>query len=201
MENYFVDGPKVGANSKPHKGVWAKKTQKYKENLQQQIKELLNAIEQVNERENEEHGEENLEELGENSAITAETLKQKVAELNKQLKGKPQEQMLKKAVKKLEREDLPRLQKYEEQERLLDGRNSDSKTDPDASSLRMKEDRATRKPLARPADNVQRGIEGQFVVGYSIHQQADETSCCIPHMQQQQFPQGRPFKNASGEAG
>jgi hypothetical protein len=93
------------------------------------------------------------------------------------------------------------LEKYEEQERLLDGRNSYSKTDPDASSLRMKEDRAARKPLARPAYNVQMGTEGQFVVGYSIHQQADDTSCFIPHMQQQIFPKDRQFKNGSGDAG
>ena len=201
MENYFVDGTKIGADSNPHKMVWAKKTQKYKERLQKQIEELLNEIDQANEREQEEYGEENLEELGANSVVTAEKLKQKVAEINEQLKEKPQDKVLKKAVKKLEREDLPRLEKYEEQERMLNGRNSYSKTDPDASSLRMKEDRAARKPLARPAYNVQTGTEGQFVVGYSIHQQADDTSCFIPHMQKQEFPQGRKFKNGSGDAG
>jgi transposase len=201
MENYFVDGTKVGADSNPHKVVWAKKTKRYKEKLQKQIEELLDEIEQVNECENEEYGEENLEELGKQSSITAEKLKQKVAELNEELKKKPEDPALKKAVKKLEQEDLPRLEKYEEQERLLDGRNSYSKTDPDASSLRMKEDRAARKPLARPAYNVQMGTEGQFVVGYSIHQQADDTSCFIPHMQQQGFPQGKQFKNGSGDAG
>jgi transposase len=201
MENYFVDGTKVGADSNPHKVIWAKKTKRYKEKLQKQIEELLDEIEQVNERENEEYGDENLEELGEKSAITAEKLKQKVAEINAQLKDVPQDQALKKAVKKLEQEDLLRLEKYEKQERLLDGRNSYSKTDPDASSLRMKEDRAVRKPLARPAYNVQMGTEGQFVVGYSIHQQSDDTSCFIPHMQQQVFPQGKQFKNGSGDAG
>lgn len=201
MENYFTDGTKVGADSNPHKMVWAKKTQKYKEKLQKQIEELLNEIEGVNERENEEYGEKNLEELGEQSAVTSEKLKQKVAEINAQLKEKPQAKPLKKALQKLEEEHLPRLQKYEEQERILNGRNSYSKTDPDASALRMKEDRAARKPLARPAYNVQTGTEGQFVVGYSIHQQADDTSCFIPHMQKQQFPQGRKFKNASGDAG
>ena len=185
MENYFVDGTKVGANSNPHKVVWAKRTKRYKEKLQEQIETLLDEIERVNEQEQEEYGEENLEELGEHSTITAEKLKQKVAELNEALKKKPEEGKLKQAVKQLEQKDLPRLEKYEEQERLLDGRNSYSKTDPDASSLRMKEDRAARKPLARPAYNVQMGTEGQFVVGYSIHQQADDTSCFIPHMQQQ----------------
>lgn len=201
MENYFVDGSKVGANANPHKVVWAKKTQKYKEKLQKQIQTLLDEIEQVNQHENEEYGEANLEELGKHSEITAEKVKQKVAEINAQLQDKPLKPELNKAVKKLEREDVPRLQKYEEQERLLAGRNSYSKTDPYASSLRMKEDRAARKPLARPAYNVQIGTEGQFVVGYSIHQQADDTSCFIPHMHQQQFPHGKQFKNASGDAG
>ena len=201
METYFVDWTKVGANSNPHKVIWAKKTKRYKEKLQEQIETLLNEIERVNEQEQAEYGEENLEELGEHSPLTAEKLKQKVAELNEALQKKPEDGKLKQAVKQLEQKDLPRLEKYEEQERLLDGRNSYSKTDPDASSLRMKEDRAARKPLARPAYNVQMGTEGQFVVGYSIHQQADDTSCFIPHMQQQIFPQGKQFKNGSGDAG
>jgi hypothetical protein len=201
MENYFVDGTKVGANSNPHKVVRAKKTKRYQEKLRAQIETLLDEIECVNEQEQAEYGEENLEELGEHSHVTAEKLKQKVAELNQVLKSQPEDEELKKAVKQLEQKDLPRLEKYEEQERLLDGRNSYSKTDPDASSLRMKEDRAARKPLVRPAYNVQTGTEGQFVVGYSIHQQADDTSCFLPHMQQQVFPEGRQFKNGSGDAG
>src|SRR3990172_9238405 len=77
MENYFVDGTKVGADSNPHKVVWAKKTQRYKEKLQKQIEELLNEIEQVNEREQEEYREENLEELGEQSVMTGDKLKKK----------------------------------------------------------------------------------------------------------------------------
>jgi hypothetical protein len=51
----------------------------------------------------------------------------------------------------MEKDALPRMKKYEEQERVLAGRNSYSRTDPDASNLRMKEDRAAQKPLSRPA--------------------------------------------------
>jgi hypothetical protein len=54
MENYFVDGTKIGANANAHKVVWAKKTQHDKEKLQEQIKALLDEIEQVNEQENKE---------------------------------------------------------------------------------------------------------------------------------------------------
>jgi transposase len=201
MENYFVDGTKVGANSNPHKVVWAKKTKRYKEKLQQQIEELLDEIERVNTAENEAYGDENLEELGEKSQVTAEKVRKKVDEMNQRLRETPEDRSMKQAVKTLEEKYLPRLEKYEEQEKVLDGRNSYSKTDPDASSFRMKEDRAARKPLARPAYNVQMGTEGQFVVGYSIHQQAGDTTCFIPHMQQQICPQGRKFKNGSGDAG
>lgn len=130
---------------------------------------MLDEIERINTAENEAYGDENLEELGEKSQVTAEKVRKKVDELNRRLWETPADRSLKKAVKTLEEKHLPRLEKYEDQERLLDGRNSYSKTDLDASSLRMKEDRAARKPLARPAYNVQMGTEGQ-VVGYSVHQ-------------------------------
>jgi len=201
MENYFIDGTKVGANSNPHKVVWAKKTKRYKERLQEQIEALLDEIERVNTAEDEAYGDENLEELGEKSQVTAEKVRKKVDEMNRRLRETPEDKPLKKAVKTLEEKHLPRLEKYEEQEKLLDGRNSYSKTDPDASSLRMKENRAARKPLSRPAYNIQMGTEALFVVGYSIHQQAGDTTCFMPHLQQQIFPQGRKFKNGSGDAG
>ncbi len=203
MENYFVDGTKIGANANAHKVVWAKKTRKYKERLQKQIAELLDEIEQANEEEDREYGEADLEELGGNGDLKAEQVEKKVEELNQRLKrGKRTEcRTLQKAIRELEKEDLPRLKKYEEQERVLAGRNSYSKTDPDASNLRMKEDRAAQKPLARPAYNVQIGTENQFIVGYSIHQQAGDTTCFIPHMEKQNFPKGMKPKNGSGDAG
>ena len=40
----------------------------------------------------------------------------------------------------MEKDYLPRTQKYEEAERIFDGRNSFSKTDHDATFMRMKED-------------------------------------------------------------
>jgi len=201
MENYFVDGSKVGANANAHKVVWAKKTKHYKEKLQEKIKTLLDEIEQVNEQENQDYGQADLEELGEQGGLNAEQLQKKVDELNATLRKEPENKAVKKVVKQIEKDPLPRMKKYEEQEKVLAGRNSYSRSDPDASHLRMKEGRAAQKPLARPAYNVQIGTENQFIVGYSVHQQADDTTCFIPHMQQQIFPNGRKPKNGSGDAG
>jgi transposase len=201
MENYFVDGTKIGASANAHKVVWAKKTKHYKEKLQEKIKVLLDEIEQVNEQENKEYGDTDLEEMGGKGGMNSEQLQQKVDELNAELKKQSENKALTKAVKTLKQEHLPRLKKYEEQEKILAGRNSYSHTDPDASNLRMKEDRAAQKPLARPAYNVQIGTENQFIVGYSVHQQADDTTCFIPHMEKQTFPHGRKPQNGCGDAG
>ena len=200
MENYFVDGTKVEANANPHKVVWAKKTKKYKDRLRAQIMGLLDEIEKVNQAEEEAYGDEDLEELGGKGGIDAEKLQRKVDELNQRLQQQSENKQLKKAVKTLEKKHLPRLEKYEAQEQILAGRSSYSKTDPDATCFRMKEDRAAEKPLPRPAYNVQIGTEGQFIIGYSIHQRAGDPGCFIPHMQQQKFPQDRKVQNLSGDA-
>ena len=77
---------------------------------------------------------------------------------------------------------LPRLRKYEEQEAILGGRNSYSKTDPDATFMRMKDDHLQNGQL-KPAYNVQLGTENQFILGFSIHQRPDDSTCLIHHLE------------------
>ena len=67
--------------------------------------------------------------------------------------------------------------------RKLAGRTSYSKTDKDATFMRMKEDRGAKEPLPKPAYNIQTGTEGQFVVGFSLHQRSGDTNCLIPHLE------------------
>jgi len=184
LENYFVDGSKIEANANRHKVVWAKSRAKYQQRLREKVKELLKEIEAVNEAENEAYGDKDLEELGGGSEIDAEKLEKKIAELNQRLKEKPEDKKLAKGVKKMEKDYLPRQKRYEEQERRLAGRSSYSKTDEGATFFRMKEDRGAEKPLPRPAYNVQNGTEGQFVVGFSLHQRAGDTACLIPHLEE-----------------
>ncbi|MUT68650.1 IS1182 family transposase, partial [Paenibacillus sp. NEAU-GSW1] len=81
-----------------------------------------------------------LPELGEASAITSEKLEQAVQQLGNKLQEKPKDKQLKKAVRLVRKDVLPRLQKYEDQQATLGSRNSFSKTDTDATFMRMKED-------------------------------------------------------------
>jgi transposase len=183
LENYFVDGSKVEANANRHKVVWAKSRARYQERLREKVKELLKEIDEVNEAENDAYGDQDLEEMGGGGEIDAEKLEKKIAELNQRLREKPEDKKLAKAVKVMEKDYLPRQKRYEEQECKLAGRSSYSKTDEDATFFRMKEDRGAEKPLPRPAYNVQNGTEGQFVVGFSLHQRAGDTACLIPHLE------------------
>ena len=166
LEHYFLDGTKIEADANKHKVVWAKKRDNYHQRVQAQIKDLLLHIEQVNEEEQDEYGDDDLEEMGGNgqAEVNSELLQKKIDEINRKLRErvrtKKETRPAQKALKKLEGDCLVRLKKYEQQAETLKGRSSYSKTDPDASSMRMKEDRGAEKPWPKPAYNVQIGTEG-----------------------------------------
>lgn len=186
LENYYVDGTKIEADGNKHKVVWAKRKEGYEKAVKEQVNELLKQIEAENEAEEAEYGERDLEEMGgRNEDVNGEQLKKKIAELNERLRDKLQKRentSTRQALKKLESNCQPRLEKYEEQTKVLAGRNSYSKTDPDATCMRMKEDRGAERPWAKPAYNVQVGTEGQFIVGYSVHNQSSDPICLIEHL-------------------
>jgi transposase len=207
LENYFLDGTKIEADANKHKVVWAKRRENYEKRVQEQIQELLKHIEQVNEEEQAEYGEQDLEELGESGPkeVDSELLQKTIDKINQKLRerlrNKKDSRSAQQAVKKLEKDCLVRLKKYEEQEKTLHGRKSYAKTDPDASCMRMKEDRGAEKPWPKPAYNVQIGTEGQFIVGFSVHGRAGDTACLIPHLEDLRTHFGRLPKNIVTDAG
>jgi hypothetical protein len=185
-----VDGTKIEADANKHKVVWAKRNHTYQKRVRKQIGELLAQIEQANAEEQAEYGDADLEERGGGGSgeIDSQQLKARIERINQRLRerGQPKAdtQATWPAVRQLEKDCLPRLGKYEQQERILAGRSSYSKTDPEASCMRMKEDRGAEKPWPKPAYNVQAGTEGQFIVGFSVHGRAGDTACLIPHLEQ-----------------
>lgn len=188
LENYFLDGTKIEANANKYSWVWAKSTAHYKQRLQEKIQELLKNIEQENEAEQEAYGDEDLEELGGKNkkgggGINSDELQKRIQRLNERLAETMKDKKTAKALRTLQEDCLPRQKKYEEQERILAGRNSYSKTDPDATFMRMKDDHMLNGQL-KPGYNVQIGTENQFVVGFSLHQKANDLNCLIPHLEQ-----------------
>ena len=194
LEHYFVDGTKIEANANQYSYVWKKSTDRYKAHLQKQVKGLFEEIEALNQTEDAEYGDRDLEEMGEESEIDSNELKELSKRLDEIIKGqesgqkktaaaKEKQKQAKKALKKLEKDLIPRLQKYEQQEQQLAERNSYSKTDPDATFMRMKDDHLHNRNL-KPGYNIQIGTENQFIVGFSTHQNASDSICLRDHLEQ-----------------
>ena len=74
------------------------------------------------------------------------------------------------------------LEKYEKQEAILGERNSYSKTDIEATFMRMKEDHMLNGQL-KPAYNTQISTQNQIIVHYTIHQNPTYTKTLKPHLE------------------
>lgn len=177
LSEYFVDGTKIRADNNKHKVVWCKNTARYKEMVQKKIIEQLKEIDRINDQENQRYDDRDLEELGEDIPIDSEALKEHIKKINEKIKNDPNLKKCQKSLKKIEKEYLPKLDRYEEQERLLNGRNSYGKTDPDSTVFFSKDGQLV------PAYNILMGTQNQFIVNYSFNQRkASESDGFINHM-------------------
>lgn len=183
LTHYFTDGTKIEANANKYSYVWKKSTTRYQQAVMKKVKELFTEINQINEEEDKEYGEDDLDELGEGKEINSEELEALARKLNEKLKKKPQDKKTKSALRKVTKEYLPRLKKYEKYQEILDKRSSFSKTDQDATFMRMKGD-SMRMPILKPGYNVQIGTENQFIVGFSVHQNPADNVGLISHLDQ-----------------
>lgn len=195
MDTYFLDGTKIEANANKYSFVWKKATTKFEAKLQEKIDETYQHIQAIILEENreltrEERSEEPTPE--EKLDLLEETLAEKVACEMEELEREDNSQARKekrralRPIKKLlkdVREDLrPRLKKYRDQNALFGDRNSYSKTDTDATFMRMKEDHMKNGQL-KPGYNVQMATENQFILFYTIHQRPTDTRCFKPHLE------------------
>lgn len=182
LDHYFVDGTKIEANANRYTFVWGKAVVKQQAKLQEKVQTLFATIMESERQDEQEHAGQDLPELGEAAQMTSEKLAEAVSRLEAKLQEKPKDKPLKQAVRPLRKNLLPRLQKYEAQREILGDRNSFSKTDPDATFMRMKEDHMRNGQL-KPGYNVQIGTENQFILGYSLHQRPTDTRCLKPHLE------------------
>ena len=65
----------------------------------------------------------------------------------------------------------------------MQGRGSYSKTDEDATFMRMKEDHMKNGQL-KPAYNAQISTENQFILNYTLHQNPTDTTTLASHLEE-----------------
>ena len=174
LDVQYIDGTKIEAKSNKYTFVWRGSVEKHKEKLEAKIKSVLADIEDNIQSDNQEINKEELP-----KKINSEELKEKLSEINKRLKEPSKK--LAKELQKLQDEHLPRLERYEQDLEILGNRNSYSKTDADATFMRMKDDHMQNGQL-KPAYNTQISTENQFITHVSIHQTPGDTTTLTSHL-------------------
>lgn len=105
-----------------------------------------------------------------------------------------------KQLKQLQEDYLPRLQKYENQLEKLSNRNSYSKTDEDATFIRMKEDHMKNGQL-KLAYNVQIATENQFFTNLGIYQRAGDKVTLLSFLEDFENSYNKQSKTIVADAG
>jgi transposase/uncharacterized FlaG/YvyC family protein len=179
LEEYYVDGTKIESVAGRYTYVFAKNTERYKGALLDKIARIIEQIEAANEQA---EAAEKEAKAPRPAVSDSEALKETIVELNKKLKAQLGEnKKMAGQLDKLMSEHLPKLMDYEEQERLLDGRNSYSKTDPDATFMRTKDDHLGNGQL-KPCYNIMAGTENQFILNCTVHQTPSDMAAFPEHM-------------------
>ncbi|WP_242694973.1 IS1182 family transposase, partial [Pseudogracilibacillus auburnensis] len=193
MENYFLDGTKIEADANKYSFVWKKSTLRFEEKLKEKIQETLQNIHEIAQAEGLELDHMPTEEVKpEQLEVLAEELEKQVDSLTDEIEDtkevpirkalRTRRSALKKPVKQIRQDFLPRIEKYKQHHEIYGERNSFSKTDHDATFMRMKDDHMQNGQL-KPGYNVQMATENQFILFYTMHQRPTDTRCFIPHLE------------------
>lgn len=176
-EAVFTDGTKIESAANRYTFVWGKSIKANKEKMKAQLDELWGYAQSIA-----------AEELKDTAPVTfeevnPEKVKETIARINAALDDKQEvEKKVKQKLNYAKKHWPENLKKYEEQEKLLAGRNSMSKTDPDATFMRMKEDHMLNGQL-KAAYNLQISTQQQFILNYSLHQTSTDYQTLQSHLE------------------
>ena len=128
----YIDGTKVESVANKYTFVWRGSVEKYDAVPQTKTEALLQQIEQNHALESGENP------VAEN--LTAEEVARRVERIKEKVDATALSKDESKAIRQIEKDSIPRMNRYREQLATMGERNSFSKTDPDATFMRMKED-------------------------------------------------------------
>ena len=106
---------------------------------------------------------------------------------------------LQKSIEKLE-DYLSRRKRYNQEIHICGERNSYSKTDHDATFMRMKEDAMGNGQL-KPAYNLQHGVDSEYIAWLTVGPQPADATTLIPFLQEAEECLKFKYKNITADAG
>ena len=177
-KSIFIDGTKIEAYANKYTFVWKKAVTKNMAKLLIKIADLVKECEELYE----------IKLIYKNKVQMrhVKKLKKRLYELKKIENiefvhgcGKRKSQ-LQKSIEKLE-EYLSKFKEYNKKVYTCGERNSYSKTDNDATFMRMKEDAMNNGQL-KPAYNVQHGVDAEYISWLTVGPQPTDTTTLIPFL-------------------
>ena len=188
-EAIFIDGTKIEANANKFTFVWKKSIERYNAKLIEKsnaIYEELFQNEIIPEIQRETEEQLTTNELAQliqavDEVVTDYDKRIEVSSDASERKQLRSERKYPKQIRKQLTEMALRKKKYEQDFEILEQRNSYSKTDQDATFMRMKDDYMQNGQL-KAGYNVQIATEGQFALAYSIFPNPTDTLTLIPFL-------------------
>ena len=192
LEVQYIDGTKIEANANKYTFVWKRAAKTNQGKLDKKVKAILKEAEKAL---NMELGEEKDEVI-----TSAEMAERTERILDGMDEAGISDKRLRKAVTGVKEESVPKMKEYEEKLEIAGERNSYSKTDHDASFMRMKED-AMNNGQTKPGYNIQISTENQFITHYSMSWRPTDWGPFIPHMEGFKKRYGRQSTEAVADSG
>lgn len=188
LKELYTDGTKIEANANRYSFVWGNAIKTNKEKMKQQLDELWKYAQSIAGAENDDTDPTDF------TTVTKEKMEDAIARIDAAIKDNPDaDKKIKQKLNYAKAKWPAALDRYEAQEKIMgEQRSSYSKTDTDATFMRMKEDHMMNGQL-KPAYNLQLSSNGQYIAHYSIHQATTDTTTLSSHLndfseQYQQLP-------------
>lgn len=177
LKEVFTDGTKIESVAGRYTFVWGNAINTRKEKMAEQLEQMWNYAQSIADEEDSDPTPPDFK------VIDKEKIEQTARKIEKIIAKNPKASSKAKAKLRYIQNSFARnLDKYDEQEEILAGRGSYSKTDPDATFMRMKDDHMQNGQL-KPGYNVQVSSESQFVIHYTLHQTTNDLNTLKPHLE------------------
>lgn len=196
-EQLFIDGTKIESCANKYTFVWKKSVTKQMGKLMEKIPSLFTEAE---------------EDFDIRIAFPDGISLRHMKRLRRRLKARQKNEgvvfvhgtgkrkgALQKLLEKLD-EAIRRIKDYTNKLHIAGERNSYSKTDKDATFMRMKED-AMKNGQLKPAYNIQFGVDAQYVVWVAEGPQPSDTTTLIPFLKDMEQHTGMKYPRIVADAG
>lgn len=196
-KNIFIDGTKIESRANKYTFVSKKSVGKHEARMHGQLQEKVSEINMA-------HlkglafdpgtAQKDLDEAVKNLKDSME--QQGIPEVHGRGKRKSQLQRDKEYLEKC----LERQKRYDIHKKNFKGRNSYSKTDPDATFMHMKDDHMRNAQL-KPGYNIQIGVDSEYIMGVGVFADRSDTNTLIPFMERLEKNLCHKYESVTADAG